>query len=195
MDNGLDFLDVQNLDTKKQIEHFDKNDNSDMLHLMTKYYSFVNQLAYKYVSNTLELDDLMQEGFLGLLNAIYTFNPENQTSFKTYAKTCILNKMKNFVKASTTKKSKLLQDAVSIDEQNIILLPDNKLNTPENLIIQKEDYLNLIKIIDSELSQFEKKVLSCYLDGLSYLKISSLLNVSKKSIDNAMVRIRQKLKG
>jgi RNA polymerase sporulation-specific sigma factor len=184
----VDFDDV------KLCELCRNQDNSAWFLLMTRYYSVILKIAYKYVGNFLELDDLMQEGFLGLLNAVNNFDKNNQPNFKSYARVCITNKIKNYIKLSNSEKVKFFNNSISTENNKYETVADSRLKSPENIFIQKEDYLSLVKSINSDLSDFEKKVLNLYLDGFSYATISNNLNVSVKSINNAMVRIRQKLR-
>jgi RNA polymerase sporulation-specific sigma factor len=184
---------LASFDDIKLCEFCNNGDDSAWFVIMSRYYSLVKILSHKYVNQYLELDDLMQEGFLGLLNAVNTFNSTKKVNFKTYAKVCILNKIKNFAKTFNTQKAKIFQSSVGTLENEVETVADSKLKSPESLFIQKEEYQKLVNSINSDLSSFERKVLILYLDGFSYLSISRNLDVSIKSINNAMVRIRKKL--
>ena len=48
--------------------------------------------------------------------------------------------------------------------------------------------------IHALLSSFEQQVLTLYLSGHSYLEISQLLRTSPKAVDNALQRVRRKLR-
>ena len=50
----------------------------------------------------------------------------------------------------------------------------------------------MLKVIDTSLSDFEKKVLNRYIQGESYVKIAQKLDAPVKSVDNAIQRIRKK---
>ena len=63
----------------------------------------------------------------------------------------------------------------------------------ENVYLEKESYNDLTKNIALELSEFEYKVLSSFLAGEAYADIACNYNVSVKSVDNALKRIRTKL--
>ena len=66
--------------------------------------------------------------------------------------------------------------------------------TPEEIIIGKEDYESLTQSIKLELSKMEFEVLQMFLAGMSYTDIAESLNTNEKAVDNALSRIRKKLK-
>ena len=65
---------------------------------------------------------------------------------------------------------------------------------PEELLIDKENVERLEKTIEKELSSFEKQVLDLYLTGMKYSQIAKVLGRDDKSTDNALQRIKAKLK-
>ena len=65
---------------------------------------------------------------------------------------------------------------------------------PEELLIDKENVERLEKTIEKELSSFEKQVLDLYLTGMKYSQIARVLGRDDKSTDNALQRIKAKLK-
>ena len=48
--------------------------------------------------------------------------------------------------------------------------------------------------VDTQLSPLEKQVVLLRLDGYSYKAISDMLEKPEKSIDNALTRVRKKLR-
>ncbi len=71
-------------------------------------------------------------------------------------------------------------------------MPSEK--NPEELLIDKENVERLEKTIEKELSGFEKQVLDLYLTGMKYSEIARVLGRDGKSTDNALQRIKSKLK-
>jgi RNA polymerase sporulation-specific sigma factor len=65
---------------------------------------------------------------------------------------------------------------------------------PEQLIIDQENVAHIEAIIDKELSSFEKQVLDLYLTGMSYSQIAKVLSRDEKSTDNALQRLKAKLR-
>jgi len=69
----------------------------------------------------------------------------------------------------------------------------NKISDPEELVISREEFLDIEKRMSEFLSELEWKVLMYYLEGKSYQEIATELNRHVKSIDNALQRVKRKL--
>lgn len=126
-------------------------------------------------------EDLVQEGLIGLYSACNSFDDKTYSDFNRYAKVCIKNKIIDAYR-TLSKDS----DAVNIDDENISALEENGSSRLE----AKEFFEHLRK----NLSELENKVLDGYLERQSYAKIASNLGVSEKTVDNAILRIRRKIK-
>lgn len=157
---------------------------------------------YCYCKNTgLELNDLIQEGRLGLNLAINSFTDNKDTIFYTYAKTCIERKIISIIVAARRQKHRVLNESLSIEgslELNNTFtfeksLEDNSYN-PENILVDIENQEELIKEIYSHLTNFEVQVAELKINGFEYREIAEILDKDIKSIDNAIQRIRTKLK-
>ncbi len=66
--------------------------------------------------------------------------------------------------------------------------------SPEEMVIDRENVKNLERTIEKELSTFEKEVLDLHLTGMGYAQIAKVLGKDEKSADNALQRIKGKLK-
>jgi len=155
---------------------------------------YIKKRASRIKSVGLAYEDLVQEGLIGLLNAIDRFDETKGAAFETFAITCIDNRILSALRADARKKNQPLNNYISIfdDTEQPLYTPDS--SSPENLVIIREEIKNIQNNIRENLSSFEKKVLALYLDGYSYLAISELLSSSPKSVDNALQRARRKLK-
>lgn len=158
--------------------------------LVEEYMYLVKSISAGYKAVGLDHDDLMQEGFIGLIDAIRKYDPEREASFKTFASVCIRNRIHKQLAAAQTKKHQILNQSVPFDESASV---ETSID-PESLLLQKEKNQEVNQHINTLLSLFEKETLSLYLQGDSYETISRKLGVTKKSVDNALVRIRKKLK-
>lgn len=158
--------------------------------LYGRYKYLINGAARSYYLSGGDKDDLLQEGFLGLLKAAETYN--GKSSFKNYAFLCIRSKIITAVKSAQSYKNKPLVGYVSIYGSSIEL---NKLlyDDPENKVIDGENSAELIEKINKKLSKFEIIVLKLYLEGLSYTEIGAKLKKEPKSIDNALQRVKKKI--
>lgn len=170
-----------------------KSGNQDAYSTLVGRYLFaVRSRASIYDKSGIDFEDLVQEGFIGLMNAVNAYDNDFGTSFSTFAFLCIDRKILDAVKKSLSKKQ--------IPKHALVFLEDNfdiqgsKSDNPESVVISKENLSNLKQKIAKSLSKKEQEVLNLYLIGCSYQDISKRLSCSQKSVDNAMQRIRKKLK-
>lgn len=181
---------------------FDNEESIDILY--EKYKPLINKIATnlykKYCKNTgLELNDLIQEGMIGLNSAINHYKENKDTLFYTYAKTCIERKIISSVIAANRQKHKILNDSVSFeinlsDDTSLESFIGDNFTNPENIIISNENKEDLEKKIKEILTDTELQVLQLKLDGFDYKEIAEIIDKDKKSVDNAVQRIRAKIK-
>ena len=144
-------------------------------------------------------EDLIQEGMIGLLSAIRDYDPNMNTAFRTYAEVCIKRRLISAVKSASSLKHIPLNDGVSLDdvlsEDGQAQLPETELHrrVPEEQVLARESKTEILSTFSQCLSKFETRILSLYLDGLSYREMAEDTGKSEKSIDNAVQRIRRKL--
>ncbi|MBR5542925.1 MAG: sigma-70 family RNA polymerase sigma factor [Oscillospiraceae bacterium] len=155
--------------------------------LVLRYVPYVRSLARPYFLAGGDFEDLIQEGMIGLINALSTFNAKEQTTFKTYATLCIRNRLYSAIRKAMRGNNSPLNNYVSIEDANIGEAVD-----PVDEIIGKEAYKELLGKVSELLSKFEQKVLELYLEGLSYSEISVRVSKPQKAVDNAVQRIRRK---
>lgn len=159
--------------------------------LVCKYIPLVRSRAASFYGPGLEQDDLVQEGFIGLLKAIRSYDPLRESSFRTFAVLCVTGRMMSAVRASLSSKHSPLRDYRSISQEGLAFSADVD---PESYFIGKEEAQLLWNQIFTKLSSFERDALRLYLSGHSYREMSLILQASSKSVDNAIQRIRRKLK-
>lgn len=172
--------------------------------LLKKYKDFVRSKARAYFLVGGDSDDLIQEGMIGLYNAIGHYNESKASSFMTYAAICINNKLLSAVSADNRKKNEPLNGYVSLysvitddagEEASLSdVLPDTDNVNPENIILNEEQEKLARKRLLGKLSRLEKEILSYYLEGMSYSEIAAIIGKTEKSVDNAIQRIRSKMK-
>ena len=170
--------------------------------LIDKYKELVNMKTSKFFMVGGDKEDIMQEGLIGLYKAIKNYNPEKQNSFKTFANLCIERQLITAIKSSNRQKHMPLNSYLSLntsayeddEESNLLDVFDahNKMEDPLEMITKQEYYKTVENAIDKSLSDFEKQVLSRYMQGESYVQIAERLDTPVKSIDNAIQRIRKK---
>lgn len=199
------------IDESALIQKAKSGDEKAINLLMDTYKPLVTIIARKYFLINATTDDLIQEGMLGLFKAFRSYNLQSKTSFKTYASVCIKRQIQTALTANNRNKNIPLNTYFSINNQGKILLSvkndDNNEDeedtgffiasnnlTPEESMLFKEKLTEVDKYINELLSSFEKKVLQLYIKGLNYIEIAGKLKKEPKSIDNALGRIKIKLK-
>ena len=179
----------------------EKNENAEEI-LINKYKNLINKYIEEYktiaLQNGLEECDLYQEGLLGLTNAIKTFDQSKEASFFTYANICIKTKIQTAIRNSSSKKNIALNQSVSLD--NLInsetanyydIICDSKNDISERLLKQEEQQ-QLFNKVEECLTPFEKQVLKLKTNSYSNDEIATILQKDKRSIENAINRIRNK---
>lgn len=168
--------------------------------LIVRYRRLVIACARGYFLIGGDREDLIQEGMMGLLSAIRTYDSGKQTGFSTYAELCITRRMITAVHSASRKKHTPLNEGVSLDD---ILSDEVFINesgfteafrrTPEEQVLARESADEMIHTYTRHLSKLESEVCALFLQGLSYHEIAAQTGRSTKSIDNAVQRIRRKL--
>lgn len=175
-------------------------DETAEIELYERYKDLVVKISRSYFIVGGDLEDLIQEGMLGLYKAVKGFNPKKDASFKTFAIICIKHQIQTAIKRASADKNKPLSQAVSFqnftENDTSDLLPEGLVfaTTPDEKVIAKENFENLKRTIIQSLSKLELKVLRMYLQGYAYKEIASQLNITEKSIDNSLSRIKSKLR-
>ncbi len=136
-------------------------------------------------------EDLTQEGMLGFLDAVKKFDPSKGVPFKAFAETCINNRIVSAVRFNLNSRNAVLSNAVPLENDSGEAAAGND---PADIISDKFETEHLAEFLNSELSDFEKKVLDLRLKGKSYVQISDMLCRSEKAVDNALQRIRSKMR-
>ena len=140
----------------------------------------------------IEINDIMQEGYIGLEEAIRNFSQDNDATFYTFANLCIDRQILNFLRKINGNKDRILNEAIMLDDSLEKTLKDNY-DIEENLLGRDKNDQITKKIRDS-LTEFEKKVFDLRIKGYSFDEISKELNKDLKSIYNTLQRIRVKFK-
>ena len=191
-----------NIEDNEIITKIKKGDKKALNYLLDKYTDVVSMKAGKYFIVGAEKEDIIQEGLIGLFKAIKSFNPEKQSSFKTFANLCVERQLQTAIKSSTRQKHMPLNSYLSLNisaydenEDTSLLEVFETENTAEDPldIVTKKEYYNFVEDrVEETLSDFEKQVLHRYTNGESYTQIAERLNAPVKSVDNAIQRIRKK---
>ena len=185
---------LRQLTDEELVERIRGGDSTCMDILIERYKRQVrNQARALYLMGG-DNDDLIQEGMLGLFKAIRDYRPEKEASFEAFARLCISRQLYSAVQAAGRQKHAPLNTYVELSDQLDTQGDGPQGKSPEQPLIDRENIEGLQKEIWKVLSPMEKKILQFYLEGESYTEIAAGLNRSPKSVDNALQRIRRKLK-
>ncbi len=166
-------------------------DNKQLESLIKQYRSIVEAIARKYTNSPLEYDDIVQEGMIGLLAAIKTFDEDKGAMFKTYAVTCINNSIQTALKKFTRQKD--IPQSIVVEYAEEEIPEQNGSISAEDYYIAGESVSMLAKILKDNLSEYENEVLRLHIVGCNYNEIANRLSKTPKSVDNALQRIKKKL--
>ena len=174
-------------------------------YICDKYKNLVRNKAKSMYILGADSEDLIQEGMIGLFKAVRDYDAGRDASFYTFADLCISRQMYTAVQAAKRQKHIPLNSYVSLygytaekeegEERNLLdaLADPSELN-PEELFLDKERVAYLESVIEQELSSFEKQVLDLYMTGMSYTQIAKVLGRGEKSTDNALQRLKGKIR-
>lgn len=169
-------------------------------HLIARYRNYVYSKANAYFLVGAEKDDIIQEGLIGLYKAALEYDQAEGASFKQFASICVSRQILTAIKMATRKKHGPLNSYISLDKTEEESAGDEFLNAlgdehknPEDIVIGKEDLNDIECKINSVLSKLEMQVFMYYTEGMSYDEIAQMLGKTRKSVDNALCRIKKKL--
>lgn len=189
------------LDEEVVIEAQKKNTRAQEF-LINKYKNFVKAKAKSYFLIGADKEDIYQEGMIGLYKAIRDFKADRLSSFRAFAEICVTRQIITAIKTATRQKHIPLNTYISLnkpiyddesDRTLLDVLSGAKITDPEELVISREEVINIQNEIGEVLSELEMEVLMSYLDGKSYQEIACDLDRHAKSIDNALQRVKRKL--
>ena len=187
------------------IDRLRRGEDLIMDYICDKYKNLVRSKARSMFILGADNDDLIQEGMIGLFKAVRDYDMGRDASFFTFAELCISRQMYTAVQAAKRQKHLPLNTYVSLDsgsmsregkEESTLaeLIADRAELSPEELVLDKERVAYLEKTIETELSDFEKQVLDLYMTGMSYSQIAKVLGREEKATDNALQRLKSKIK-
>lgn len=194
-------MDYSTLNDYELISYVNEN-NEEANNLIIKKYeplivSIVNRMVEYCPYLGLEKSDLVQEGMIGLNHAIGYFNEQRDITFYTYAKTCIERRLISVIVSAKRLKHKTLNESVSFDTEEDgeldYFLKDDSMN-PENIVINYEENNEIANLVRKKLTDFESQVFELMLSYFNYREIAEILDKEPKQVDNAIQRIKSKVK-
>lgn len=174
--------------------------------IMNKYKNLVRKKAGSMYILGADKEDLIQEGMIGLFKAVRDYDMGRDVNFYTFADLCVSRQMYTAVQASNRQKHLPLNTYISIYSQSmnaeegneeyplVNTLTSQKDTNPEEMIIEQENAEQIESAILKELSELEKQVFELHLTGMTYTEIAKVLGRDEKSTDNALQRMKTKIR-
>ena len=185
---GINFVENYENMSDDDIVALINGENYELLQvIIDRYYPIILTYVRKYCPH-IYYEDAIQESLLALYSAVRGFDSSKST-FKAFAVVCIKRAVISVLRKSL-RKGQIPDELVSSIED--IEIVDS--NSPEKIFFEQEALKNLTNTIRLELSELEYSVLEAYLEGEKYSDIARKLNITEKSVNNALVRIRKKLR-
>ena len=164
------------------------NDDAFM-QMCEQYKKLIDSMSHKYfgmcANEYCSQDDFLQEAKMAFYNAIVKYDTNTQkVTFGAFAKVCIRNRLISCIRKQSSKKRRKGKNDAEIESDWSL----------QDTVVQRELGEKLISVAESTLSGYEKRIFGFYLEGRKAKEISSILGKSEKSVNNAIYRIRSKLK-
>ena len=160
--------------------------------LLDQYRPLIDASVARFSSDesfSLYCEDLKQEASVVFYNSILAYDLEqNEVEFGLFAKICIYNALVSFLRALKRRSA----EPVAEIPQNLIPVQD--FEDPSARMLEQERLKSLYAVIRKNLSELEYKVWQLYISGRSAAEIAAFLSTDEKSVNNAIYRIRKKLR-
>lgn len=159
--------------------------------LTLRYIPTARLYASRYNISNMEISDLVQEGLIGFLSAVYSYKTDSCASFSTFAHCCIRNRITSVVRSALSQKHIPESAIVPLEQQAD---SSDRQPSPEELLISEKGAVYIADTIRQSLSKQERDVFHLYLKGFSYDEIADMTSLSVKAVDSTMQRARKKLR-
>ena len=165
--------------------------------LLTRYKDIVLAKANIYYIVGGERDDIVQEGMIGLVKAIRGYKADAGTAFGTFARLCVGRQIVTAIRAASREKHAPLNEALSLDvDEGAIAdtIASGDESDPVEISIKKELLAMVLDPKKGSFSKLEHSTIKYLTQGKNYREIAEILGKSPKQIDNAIQRIRSKIR-
>ena len=190
----------------EELVRLSRSDSKAMDYLLNKYKGVVLSCSKSLFILGGDNQDLVQEGMIGLFKAIRDFDEHKNIKFSTFAQICVKRNIYTAITNSNSPKNEPLNKGLSIshtdssDEDDYFknLSTDDlglsEIYNPEDNVINKEKYDEIIDFMSKELSKLEYQVMDLYIIGLTTSEIAKVLGKNEKTTDNAFQRAKNKIR-
>ena len=189
---------MKNLTDEQLVKSAQQNDSLAMTTILERYKGMVKAKARGFFLSGGDMDDLIQEGMIGLHRAVVDYTESRGASFRSFALLCVHRQIIDAIKQDGRKKNIPLTNYASInipegDETAYVYSIEAEGANPEDIFLKKEANDIFLETMKSQLSQLEYKILELYLSAYSYNDIAKSVDTTVKQVDNAIQRIKKKI--
>lgn len=164
------------------IEKCKRNNRKAQLQLYNQYCNSMYIIAYRFVKNEAEAEDVVQEAFINAFSKLEQYNAE--VTFGSWLKRIVINKSLDFIKS---KKARL----VDLNEASLSII-DNTLDE-EWLVDDTVTYNEVIAAINSLPDKYKYVLMLYLIEGYDHQEISEILTISESASRTQLSRGKQKL--
>lgn len=172
---------------RERVKRARGGDKDAVERILNDYKNLVRSFARRYILPDGETEDLVQEGMIGLYNAIGNYDESKGLSFKNFACLCVKRRIWDVMKKYNPEKNSFYLGIEPIGEADEFALD------PEEEVLKNERGNELLLVMGKVLSDFEFRVFTLYIEGLTANEICETIGKDFKSVDNAVQRSKRKL--
>lgn len=197
-------MDYRELNDNELVYLCAENNEEAMNLIVNKYKNCILMILKEYLKEYniigVEVADLYQEGLIGLMHAIHSYNSTRDVLFYTYANACIRTSLMSAIRQTFRQKNRILNYSYSLDKifedsgDNFYEILKDESYEPNKLLLNSEEESELINKLKNKLSKSELAIFELRLKGLSNGEIASLIDKDTKYIENSLFRIKRKYK-
>ena len=185
------------------LERIKNGDDSAREPLITHNLRLVVYIAKKYESSSVNVEDLISIGTIGLIKAVNTFRPEKGIKLATYASRCIENEILMHLRKSSQQKNEIsIDEPLNVDyDGNELLISDilgGDSDSVNSRIEKESEEMQLMEAV-SRLNARELTIMQLRF-GLNGKKphtqkeVADLLGISQSYISRLEKKIIKRLK-
>ena len=178
------------------IEDILEGDMAALAALVEKYKRMVYRVAIKITQNHEDADDVVQDAFLKVYDAIHTFRMD--ASFETWLYKVVVNLSINAVKRQKRRRECALSEGM-LAEAAVDVKRRAKLHADPHIHAEKQELREWVtKAVDSLPFHHRTVVILHEFEGLTHAEIATILNCSEGTVRSrlhyARKRLRERLK-
>lgn len=191
------------LEDRDLIRHAREGDQRCLEVLLRRHRNVVHSVARRYFFRGHDKDDVIQEGTIGLYKAVRDFDPARETPFRAFAELCISRQILTAVKGANRHKHQPLSASISLDapkatddatHETLGHRIASRAFDPATFVIAADEIKALKESLRDALTRLEQDVLHLFMQGRTYEQIAHKLGNEVKHIDNALQRVRMKIR-